>query len=491
MAIQKRKAVHRAMKGAAAVAVSDEDEHDDAVSDAKCIEDVDEEEAEPDAEDPTELRCKELKAMPVDDLKELVLSFGLEKGKKTDMVDSVLNHEARLRQIKQEREENLRKVVVEKTQELSSMAINTLKEQCLAVGITGNLSKTERTQRLLAHWQDNDGVNKALAQIRCNKREAELTELEEDALCSLCEEAEIDMLVKEVMIDRILRKETHLGNFDPPVLPQAAVEKKVPESDNKADLVATLLANEAARAQRKLEEEKLKEKQKQEEKKKEILRGLTVAELKQKLGKFGMATTGTKDELVENLYHKEIEDEALGSRKADLKALGKDGLKELLATKGLEPGSITDMIEALLAYEARCEQNVKDYEVKVMEQLKIKKAELDSYSANALKEMCSEAGLTPGVSAEERVQRLLRHARQTGQIDRDITVAAQTARRAELEAKDKPALKTLCEKLEVGLYVKAVLVERLLHYEREAGNFAKDADDDAPAQPPAKKHRKK
>jgi len=478
------------MKGGVAVA-SDEDSHDDTLSDVKCAaDDVDEEEEKSAAEDPTEIRCKELKAMAVDDLKELVLSFGLEKGKKVDMVDSVLNHEARLRQIKLEREENLRKVVVDKTQELSSMSINTLKDQCLAAGITGNLGKQERTQRLLAHWQEHDGVNKALAQIRCDKRQAELTAMEDGELCGLCEEAEIDMLVKEVLIDRILRKETSLGNFDPPALPKT-VEKPVSESGNKADLVATLLANEAARAQRKLEEEKQKEKQKQEEKKKEILRGLTVSDLKQKLSKLGMPTSGSKDELVENLYHKEIEEEALGAKKAELKALGKDGLKELLATKGLEPGSITDMIEALLAHEARLEQNVKDYEIKVMEQLKIKKAELDSHSAGALKEMCSENGLTLGTTGEERVQRLLRHARESGQIDKDITAAAQTARRTELEAKDKPTLKALCEKLGIDLYVKAILIERLIHFEREAGNFANDNDADAPTQPAAKKQRKK
>lgn len=490
MVAMKRKAVTKYSQKTAAIASKEDVE--ESVDESEEEEHEEEEHAEEeDVVDNTADRRKELKTMPVDDLKELVEGFGLDKGKKVDMVEAVLKHEERTRQMEQEKAENMRKVMVDKTQELATMAAPTIKEQCIAAGILGNLSKQERVERLLKHWQEHDGVNKALAQINCDKREAELNDMDCDDILELCDEAEIDTLVKEIMVDRIIRKEATAGKFDPPVKAKLEEKKPIERESAKTDLVATLLANEAERAKRKAEEEKQKEREALMAKKKDVLKALTVSELKQRLSKAGLPSAGhqTKDELVEALYSKEIEDEALNARKAELKALGKDGLKELLASKGLEGGGVNDMIETLFKHEAQCEQNIKEYEKKVMEQLKIKKGELDKLAGNALKEMCSVRGLAVGVAADDRVQRLLRHAKENGDIDKAISMAAQKSRREVLEGMDKPALQALCDKIGVDMYVKAILIERLLHFESEAGRFAHDAVQSS--EPPAKKQRSK
>lgn len=179
-----------------------------------------------------------------------------------------------------------------------------------------------------------------------------------------------------------------------------------------------------------------------------------------------------------------MEEEALAMRKADLKALGKDGLKELLATQGLVAGGIDEMIDALLAHEAKREEELRAYEAKVMEQLLKKKQELEARTGVELRELCAAKGLSAGASNEDRVERLLRDAKENGEIGKAISTAARAARRRVLEEMDKAALQKLCAEIEVDPFVKVVLVERLLHHEAETGSV-----DGESAQPPAKKQR--
>merc|ERR1711972_402405 len=117
----------------------------------------------------------------------------------------------------------------------------------------------------------------------------------------------------------------------------------------------------------------------------EALQAMTVKDLKQKLQQKGVATLGTKDELVQALFAKEIEEEALATKKNDLKALGKDSLKELVLSKGLEIGGVSSMIESLIKYDATREEEIRQHEVNVMEELKKKKAELEKKTGNELR----------------------------------------------------------------------------------------------------------
>merc|ERR1712048_661354 len=93
---------------------------------------------------------KELKAMPIDDLKELVCSKGVKRGTKEVMIEGMLSHEA-----------NIRAVVKAKKDELSALAIPELKKLCASEGITGALSKSDMIKYFLDQWFKTGGLDTA------------------------------------------------------------------------------------------------------------------------------------------------------------------------------------------------------------------------------------------------------------------------------------------------------------------------------------------
>jgi len=119
-------------------------------------------------------RTKELQSMYMDQLKELLLSNGLQTGKKDVMIKAILKHEVKVRSVAREQKAKIRTVVVKKKQELEGNSTSELTKLCDSMGIKGLRSKEERVQRLLVHWQENDGVDKALAQIAQEERTKEL-----------------------------------------------------------------------------------------------------------------------------------------------------------------------------------------------------------------------------------------------------------------------------------------------------------------------------
>lgn len=495
MVMIKRKCVKKVVAPAARTkTIVEDDVEDETTADMGADAEEAEEAEEPSTEEQrakqeeeeAKARRKELKAMDVKDLKELIDSLGLERANKVEMVEAVLGHEAKLKLEKQKKEEAVRDVIVEKTRELESLPAQELKDRCFSAVILGSLTKQERVKKLMLQWQTQGGIEKALAQQNRDKRQTELETMDATALHKLACKANIDCLVKEVMVDRLLRKEVELGKFDPPK--PRDIEQKVAVEPKATDLVATLLANEAALAKKKAEEEKQKEREALMEKMRETLKAMTVQDLKQQLQKKGVSTVGGKDQLVEALFARKIEEEALATKKNDLKALSKDSLKELVLSKGLKIGGVSEMIESIIKYEDMRKEEVRQHEVKVMEELKKKKAELEAKSGNDLKEMCVSRGLTSTLTIEGRVQTLLHDCQERGEIDKAIALSAQAARRAVLDAMDKGALKQLCNDLKVDPLVKPVLIERLLQFEADAGHFEAE-DGKVPSEPPTKKQR--
>merc|ERR1719506_1815288 len=148
-------------------------------------------------------------------------------------------------------------------------------------------------------------------------------------------------------------------------------------------------------------------------------------------------------------------------------ALGKERLKELVVAKGLAPSGMNKNVEVLLQHEAKCAEELREYKAKVMEQLSAKKEALEAKTGQQLQELCTSKGLSVGTSKEDRVQRLLRDANENGEVDQAIRLAKRAARRRDLEAMDKAALRQVSTELEVDPHVKSVIVERLMHHEAE------------------------
>eukprot|EP00930_Biecheleria_cincta_P086143 TRINITY_DN754_c1_g1_i8.p1 TRINITY_DN754_c1_g1~~TRINITY_DN754_c1_g1_i8.p1 ORF type:complete len:502 (-),score=216.66 TRINITY_DN754_c1_g1_i8:79-1584(-) len=426
-------------------------------------------------------RKKELKGMGAAAIKELLASNGLEMGNKADMIEKLLAHEAKVRALQREHEAKMRLVVVRKKEELEAMPASDLKDLCSAKGITGVLTKAVRIEKLLQLWQQDDGVNKGLAQMALEKRQAELAAKDKAALLKLCDKVGVEAFVKEVMVERLLRHELEAGVFARPAA-ERQNEEEVPVVAKKGDLVAALLASEANRKK----EMELKEQQEEvAANKRKELKSMSVEELKKALSKRKLDPIGKKDDMVEALFQLGIQEEQLASREAELKAMGKEELKRLVRSKAIEAtGGLEVMVQAVLIHEAKARDELKAYAARVEAVLAKKREELEARTAAELKDMCVNKGLKAGVGKEDRVERLLEEAKKDGEVDKVLFDLSHSSRREELLAMDHVLLRKLCNKAGVDALVKEVMVERLLSHEAEQELAAADS-----MEPLAKKAR--
>jgi hypothetical protein len=400
-------------------------------------------------------RTKELKSMYMDELKSLGTESGLATGSKEVMIKALLKHEAKVRAEKHAHEAKIRAVVIKKKDELENTSMADLAKMCDSIGAKGVRAKPDRIQRLLVHWQNNDGVDKALAQIATEERKGELNEMDNDSLRKLCEKAGVDPFVKEIIVDRISKKEHDMGRYKR-VVPEKATTLALQD----VDMVDTLLANENTRKKEKKQEDELATKKKE-------LKLMSVDELKKAMTKKGLEVLGKKDEMVEVLIAAQLREEVVATRKAELKKMALHDLKSLVTSQGLEAGSKDKMIEAVLAHEAKREEELKLFDKKAEEIEEKRKDELLHKSNAQLKSLCQNSGLALGGGKEDKVERLLEEKRHDGTIDKEVSVTVRYSRKDELMQKTKDEVLSLCDKMEIDPYLKDVMIERLLAYESE------------------------
>merc|ERR1719356_966557 len=127
------------------------------------------------------------------------------------------------------------------------------------------------------------------------------------------------------------------------------------------------------------------------------------------------------------------------------------------------------MVEAVLAHEATVQLQLKAYEAKRSEVAAKEKDALQNKTGNELKEMCTEKGIPPGVGKENRINRLVDSALESGGFDTVTAKALRNERKQSLDSMDKAALVDLCEELGIDTLVKEVMVERILSHEAETG----------------------
>merc|ERR1712178_199758 len=171
-------------------------------------------------------------------------------------------------------------------------------------------------------------------------------------------------------------------------------------------------------------------------------------------------------------------------RKIELKAMGTDELKALVAKKALASGSSNDaMVKAILEHEAKCRADLDVFNTKAAEIVEKKRLEFDAKSNVKLKDMCASNALAVGGGKEQLVQRLLENAQEAGEIDKAVSVITKDARKEELMALDKPSVLKLCEATGADPLVKDIIVERIIARESEGG------DDAVPASKRARKSK--
>jgi len=460
--------------------VEDEEEAEPVEEEEEAEEAEDEEEEQESEEDKiareeaeaTASRKKELRAMYLDDLKAVATKAGLEVCAKLAMLDEILKHEAQQRADLRARKALVREVLISKKDEFEALALPELKQECVAHGITGQLTKQARIEALIKQWQEDEGVDKALAQKAHEKRESDLLAMDKPTLNGLCEAVEINPVVKELVVERIVRIEHKAGRFAKP----SSEMKKLPEEDvqkapKKADIVDALLANEENRKRGKelrRQEEELAENKKRE------LRALTMDELKKQLTKHKLDSCGKKEELVEALFLVRSQEDSVLARKAEFKSLGAEKLKALLELNEIDVAKGTkadSMVELFLSQEEKVREAARAYEVKVADSFLKQKEELESKSTAELKELCTSKNLKPGVGKEMHVERLLEHIKENGlpETEKLIALQARNSRYAELISMEMTALLKLANSMEIDILVKEVMVERVMAHEEEHG----------------------
>merc|ERR1712232_1452159 len=301
---------------------------------------------------------------------ELLVSNGLETGTKEGMIKSLLKHEAKVRAAAREQKIKIRAVAVKKKQELEALSVPELGKLCSDAGLKG-LKGPERVQRLLVHWQENDGVDKALSEIAQDERQQELVALDSLKLQKLCSKMGVDPYVKEIMVERISKRENETGCYSKPTLAQ---EQEAPKVEKNIDMIDNLLANEA---QRKKEKELKCQQEEAAAKKMKDLKSMSVEDLKKRLTKKGLEASGKKEEMVEALFIASVQEEKVAARQAELKSKSLKELKEVLSRNGLETGTKEAMVKSLLAHEAQRRKDLQAFEGKVNEAAEQKKQELE------------------------------------------------------------------------------------------------------------------
>merc|ERR1712014_434444 len=138
------------------------------------------------------------------------------------------------------------------------MGLADLGKLCESIGAKGLKGKPERVKQLLVHWQKNDGVEKALTDIALDERKDELKEMDNVSLRKMCDKAGLDPFVKEVMVDRISKKEMECGRYV-----RAAPSKETPKALQDVDMVDALLTNESNRKKEKEKEDAIASKKKE------------------------------------------------------------------------------------------------------------------------------------------------------------------------------------------------------------------------------------
>jgi len=294
----------------------------------------------------------------------------------------------------------------------------------------------------------------------------------------LCNKIGVDPFVKEIMVDRISKKENETGCY---ARPPAVLENAAPKVEHKTDMIEALLVNEA---QRKKEVELKTRQEEGINLKMKELKAMSIDDLKKRLKKKGIESSGKKEEMIRALVLTAAQEDAVTKRKSELSSKTLPELKELLSRFRLELGTKDQMVKTMLAHEAKLCEDLKAFELKVDEVANQKKEQLEAETNSALKEMCVAKGLPVGGGKEERIERIVEEIRNGGELDKVVSKHIREKRNHELMSMDKPVVLKICEATGVDPLVKGIMVERIISQEGDSDTAIVMTDE-----PAAKKAR--
>jgi len=169
-------------------------------------------------EEAVKARRQQLTKIPVEELKELLLSSGLDAGKKRreDLVAAMLEHEAQAARAQQALELARKEALEARAQELGGKSQAELRDLCTAKELTVGGAKDALVGRLVECARQDGEIDRAAAKIVRAARARELRGLDKARLVELCEDAAVDPCVREVMVERIMAHEDAEALEEPP-----------------------------------------------------------------------------------------------------------------------------------------------------------------------------------------------------------------------------------------------------------------------------------
>lgn len=175
-------------------------------------------------------RKAELASKALPELKELLSRHGLETGSKDQMVKTMLAHEAQRGEDLKAFELKVDEVVAQKKQELETQTNTALKDMCVAKGLAVGGGKDERTERLVEVIRQDPEIDRTVSKNIRIKRKDELMSMDKAAVLQLCQKIDVDPMVKDIMVERIISQESE-GEMamvmpDEPAAKKARVSKK-------------------------------------------------------------------------------------------------------------------------------------------------------------------------------------------------------------------------------------------------------------------------
>merc|ERR1711966_414036 len=123
------------------------------------------------------------------------------------MIKTMLAHEAKCRKDLQAFEVKVSEAAAQKKQELETKNNAALKDLCAAKGLPVGGAKEERIERLVEELQKERDLDQVVSQNIRNTRKGELMSMDKVAVVKLCEQANIDPVVRSIMVERIIMQE--------------------------------------------------------------------------------------------------------------------------------------------------------------------------------------------------------------------------------------------------------------------------------------------
>merc|ERR1712113_464021 len=168
----------------------------------------------------------QLELLDVDELKKMILKRGLRIGIKNKMVEAIIAHDTKVHEAVQMHDAKVQEILAQKKHELEEKTGNELKDLCISKGLPQGMTKEGRIQHLLEDLKSSGDADKMVVMMKRDARAAELHAMEMDQLQEFLAERDVDPLVKEVMVERLLAHESEHGKFSMAEVRDAPAAKK-------------------------------------------------------------------------------------------------------------------------------------------------------------------------------------------------------------------------------------------------------------------------